>query len=445
MLAAAVSVRSATSDTSDVADSVQLTENYRVFTSRLNELIAQSVANNPALSAAHHRIAQADAAVKASVGFESPRFEVAAMDAQVASFPNPFIDQMRMEYSAEQMLMFPAKIRAMRRANTRVKEMRTVEREVKEREIVYRVKLAFYDVYLVDRQLEINRLSAVLLDDIVASARIRYESGTGMMAELLRAQTERAAIDLKAESLLRKRTEMTVMINALRASPPGTPLGELPEINLPAFEVPLDSLKARSIGNKPDLRAMRAEIAMKKADLAVAKLEWFPDFMIRGSYADIRPMPVTDPMSVEFGTVSQANPDRWSLMLGITIPEVPWTSGRTRAKLRQEQEGINVAQEELADMLNMTGAQLAAMADAVQREFRRMRISSTAVLPQAELALESALAAYKTGSQDFTMLLDAQRMLLMAREEYHMIVMEYLSAQAGLEYAAGVELDAPVK
>jgi outer membrane protein TolC len=68
-------------------------------------------------------------------------------------------------------------------------------------------------------------------------------------------------------------------------------------------------------------------------------------------------------------------------------------------------------------------------------------LSRESVIPQAEQTLESALSAYRTGKQEFLMLIDIQRMLVMAKLDYHMAVMTLLDSQSRLERAIGLSID----
>jgi outer membrane protein TolC len=63
------------------------------------------------------------------------------------------------------------------------------------------------------------------------------------------------------------------------------------------------------------------------------------------------------------------------------------------------------------------------------------------VIPQAEQTLQSTKAAYQTGNTEFFSLIDAYRMLLMSRLDYHMSVMNYMTSQAALEQAVGLPLE----
>ena len=61
-------------------------------------------------------------------------------------------------------------------------------------------------------------------------------------------------------------------------------------------------------------------------------------------------------------------------------------------------------------------------------------------IPQAEQTLQSTVTAYQTGKTEFLMLIDAYRMLLMARLDYYMAVMNFMASQAQLEQAVGLDI-----
>jgi outer membrane protein TolC len=61
-------------------------------------------------------------------------------------------------------------------------------------------------------------------------------------------------------------------------------------------------------------------------------------------------------------------------------------------------------------------------------------------IPQAEQTLQATLSAYQTGKTEFLMVIDAYRMQLMTKLDYHMAVMNYMASQAQLEQAVGLDI-----
>jgi outer membrane protein TolC len=431
----------------DVPDSGQSVRNLTAFHSQLSGLMADAVSRNHSVKASTHRIEAAAAEAQRGSTLNPPQLEIEAMDASINSFPNPFKDQMRMEYSLEQMFMFPGKLSRMKRARLREKDMLEYEKTAGERNLLLKVKNGFYELYLIDRRLAINAASQLIVSRMIDIARAHYEVGLGRQADILRAQTEMSELRRKSVALDQRRRSMVAMINALRDKPVETPIDTVPEIVPQPVNLPLEKLQAFTAENAPELKAMRANLEMKKAEASAVKLEAFPDFSVKATYSDIRPLSAgSDPMTSEFGSAaSSKNPDRWSIMVGMTIPPAPWSWKKTTAGKAEALSSVRSAQEELDEAMNLTKAEVLDGVAQVQSAVRQLRLVASTLLPQARQAFESAMASYGTGGQDFTMVLDAQRTLLTARDDYHMTVMNYLGSLAVLEQTVGGNLDSLTK
>ena len=92
-------------------------------------------------------------------------------------------------------------------------------------------------------------------------------------------------------------------------------------------------------------------------------------------------------------------------------------------------------------MKNMVASEVNDALLKVQSSMQRLSLSRETLIPQALETLRSALAAYQTGKDEFLMLLDTQRMLVMAKMDHHMAVMSLLDAQSQLERAVGLSID----
>jgi outer membrane protein TolC len=133
--------------------------------------------------------------------------------------------------------------------------------------------------------------------------------------------------------------------------------------------------------------------------------------------------------------------DDWSLMVGATIPIAPWSLGKYSAGTTRADANISGAQSDLGTMKNMIDAEVNDALLKVESSEERLKLSKETAIPQAQQALASALAAYRTGKQEFLMLIDIQRMLVMAKLDYHMAVMGLLDSQSQLERAVGLNID----
>ena len=81
--------------------------------------------------------------------------------------------------------------------------------------------MRYADLWRIDRVAEVLRESRTILDSFVDTARVRYESGNGNLESILKAQTERAALDVEIEALARERDGAEAALDAAvgRAEP----------------------------------------------------------------------------------------------------------------------------------------------------------------------------------------------------------------------------------
>jgi outer membrane protein TolC len=128
-------------------------------------------------------------------------------------------------------------------------------------------------------------------------------------------------------------------------------------------------------------------------------------------------------------------------MIGATVPIALWSHGKISSGIARADANIRMAQSERENMINMISSEVNDALLKVESAKARIMLSRESVIPQAEQTLESALSAYRTGKQEFLMLIDIQRMLVMAKLDYHMAVMTLLDSQSRLERAVGLSID----
>jgi cobalt-zinc-cadmium efflux system outer membrane protein len=294
-----------------------------------------------------------------------------------------------------------------------------------ERKVLRDLKSAYYDLYLVQRKIQINVENQDLMRKFVEIARKQYEVGMGNHHDILRAQTELSTLINDGVILEEEKKVAESMLNTLVSRSPDTPLGHVPDIEADVPRWTLDQLRPLAVEARPELKAMNFGIDMNKAELSLSKREYYPDLMARVMYKDM----------------AMTSNDFWSVMVGVSIPLAPWSSGKYTSKVEENQLNIQKSEDEYASMRNMTFFEVQDALVKVQTNQNLVRLYKNTVIPQAEQTLQSTLAAYQTGKTEFLMLIDAYRMVLMSKLDYHMSVMSYMSSQAALEQAVGLNIN----
>jgi outer membrane protein, heavy metal efflux system len=396
------------------------TANFRTV---LNELI-DAARNNPRLKAAEAKVQSSSASVAVQKSLDPPQIGIEFYQAPLTSFPNPFKDQMEYDYYVQQMLPFPGKLGAMADAQRKQTEMFKADLQTQAQDIIRNVKSLYFELYLKDRQIEINHETRMLVREFVDIALKQYELGMGKQSDILRGQTELSSLGNDSVVLVQQRKSMEGMLNSLCDKPVTAEIGFIPDIDPIMPDYDLSALLAIAEKNRPELKSMQYDVEMRQAERRASGKEYLPDFMVRGMYKQMA-----------------AAPDDWSLMIGATVPIAPWSLRKNSSGNIRGDANIKTARAELDNMKNMIASEVNDALLKVRSSMERLTLSKESTIPQARQTLVSAMASYKTGKEEFLMLIDVQRMLVMAKLDYSMAVMNLLDSQSQLERAVGVTIE----
>jgi outer membrane protein TolC len=283
------------------------------------------------------------------------------------------------------------------------------------------VAMAFYDLYQTDRRLVIARETLRLLQDIRRTSESMYRVGEGRQADVLRAQVAIARMEEDTVRMTTMRAAMAARLNALLDRPvqAGVASPALPEF--PDMVPPLESLVAAASAARPMILAGEREIEAAEAQTRLARREIWPDLTIGVQYGQRNGGMGMERMG--------------SLMLGASVP----IFARSR-QLRMRDEAEAMRQMAVADVAAMRADTRAEVAEAYAGLVRARNLATlyrSTVLPQAEAAVTSAHAAYRTGSVDFMTLLDARMTVNDYCQELFALEAEQGKAWAELERLIG--------
>ena len=147
-------------------------------------LVSQALKNNRRIKAAEFQVKSLRSSPSHTWYLEPPQVGVEFYQAPVNSFPNPIKDQMEIDYSVQQAFPFPGKSASRIEAEHRRAEMSESELEGLKQRVVREVKTDYYELYLLDRRLEINGRNQALMNRLLESARRQYEVGMGLKSGL---------------------------------------------------------------------------------------------------------------------------------------------------------------------------------------------------------------------------------------------------------------------
>jgi outer membrane protein TolC len=226
--------------------------------------------------------------------------------------------------------------------------------------------------------------------DVVAAANARYASGTAPQSDVLRAEVEVARLEALAHSLVSEVRGGESMLATSLGLDVDTPVPPL-EALMVAQPLPSWPTLRTALTERPELTAVRAEIARAEADVQVMKDMYRPMATIRTG----RSYTMTDG-------------DGWMAMVGLSLPI--W-SGKLRAGVAEAQAMRAMSEADLRALTRMFEGEAARAINQVQAWRERQDALNANVLPRARMAIGPAIAGYTAGQLPLVSVIEAVQAL----------------------------------
>lgn len=297
----------------------------------------------------------------------------------------------------------------------------------KRNEIVRRVKEVFFELYVVDRSLEVVEKNREVLREFVKIAETKYSVGKGIQQDVLKAQVELSRLLDEQIRLEQNHQAAGARLNATLNRPPQTPLARTEEVSSDELRLDLKELQAKALENRPLLKALQEEVERSKAANALARKKYFPDLT----------------MSVAYGFREDSRlvnrSDMFSAGFSINIPLYFRTKqdrqvAETSALIDSAREQYQAARNEVLSLVKE-------LVSDIEKGSKLIELLQTGLIPQAQLSLVSAVAGYQVGKVDFLTLLDNRLTLFNFEKEYYRALGEYQASLARLEWVIGASID----
>jgi len=387
-------------------------------TTRLWDLVEESLDRNPDLEAARQQMAVMGSKVAQEASLPPP--ELILMREGMPGFQ--WSQAMFSRIELMQMFQLPSKLSTRREIAEINADHAHHEHMEKEFDILFRLKSAYAELWYLQQSISLTRRNGEALRQALDVVRARYGTGTAGEEDVLKASVESARNDNLVLSLRQRELGMKAMIMAILDRSESDTLGIAVLPDSLVLGVSLDTLMARGMVYRPMLQHDSLAVVGQKALLSAARQEYIPDLRI----------------GIQYMTAPLTGFNGWTLTAGITLPFVPWTLGARDGRIDESEAGISMAAARLAASRAMVRSEIRDRYTRAVADKRQVEIYRTAMIPQAEKGLRSALAAYRSGRGDLLTVLDSSRMLRDLTMEALMLRMDFARSIAGLEQEIGV-------
>ena len=297
-------------------------------------------------------------------------------------------------------------------------------------QVVRQVKTAYYSLAFIDLALGINDEERLLLDHYEKLAESRYQQGAGLQQAALKLQAEITRIQSRLEELRSRRVDAETTLNTLMNRPAETPVAKIKLPPVPAVNVDYKQLYPVGRRNRPEVLASLLEIERDEKRIELARKDYWPSFSLGGTFVNVIGRSVAPgAMPIDSNGMNVV-----SFNLGINLPvhrskvdaEVAEASEAKIASTHGYQETVNAVESSIREV----GFHIGTLGE-------QMRLFNTTLIPQAQQSLQSAEAAYSTGSLGVLDLLDSERVLLDVRLGLAQLISDYMKSLADMERALG--------
>ncbi|MFQ5752333.1 MAG: TolC family protein [bacterium] len=390
----------------------------------LDKLIKEALEKNPEIQAAERRWRAAQ---------QRPT--------QVSTLPDPMLSYSRFGSSVEtrvgpqesvlmlsQKIPFPGKLGLKWKMASQDALAEQQKYDATERDVIFKVKQAYYDLYWVDQSLAILNQYLALLQDFTRVAEQKYATGQGIQANVLKSQVEISSTMERRLGFEKMRQGVVARLNALLNRPQDQELGKATYIDTGQVQLDQEALVNRALSQREELLAVQAMIDKSEFMKRLAKRNYWPDFNLQANYIDV---------SQGVSKAPDAGKNAWSVMVGLNLPI--WL-GKRNAAVREANEVISSNQLTYENLENLVKSEIKDFYYRIEITGQTLDLYEQGLITQAESSLESAMSSYRTGKLDFLDLLDAERMLLNLNLGYVKEQSNYQKQLAAMERAVGGEL-----
>ena len=268
--------------------------------------------------------------------------------------------------------------------------------------------------------------STDILDDVLALAKTKLETGKGALAEVLRIETEISSLESKeisvTQSAKAKSRNLTQMLGRESGNIPEDPTELSPDFT----NLDRNSLVEKLKKDNPNLVSLSKELEGAKLRVDLAKRMWYGDLKLTASYG-IR----------QDADNGMSRPDFFTLTAGIPVPifgakKQSKAIEEARAKLNTSE--FNLQSEELKQT-----TQLNVLLDDDESLAEQIALYRTDFIPQAETTFSAVKASYSVGKAEMEMLLSAEKMILKTKLEYLSLILNRLKTRTSIAVLTGGE------
>lgn len=392
--------------------------------SDLNNYLAYAALNNPQLEAAFNRWKAALEMVSQVRTLPDPRFNYSYFIQEVETRVGPQTQGV----GISQMFPWFGKLKLRGEVALEGANAAQQQYEAARLRLFDEVKQAYYEFYYLGRAISVTEENVELLKQFEEVARSKYESGTALHGDVIKAQVELDKLRDRLRTLRDLQHPTVARLNAALNRPADAALSFPTNLSAATLTAESARLIEQLKASNPELKSLDFQAEKEKANIALAKKEFYPDVNLGLNWIDTG--------DARMPGVSDSGKD--PVIVGFSV-NIPLWWNKYRAGVREAESRYTATRQERADRANRLSTDLELALFKYQDAERKIALYREALIPKADENLKVIQRSFEAGKSDFLSLIDAERNLLEFQLTYERATADREQGLATVEKLIGGE------
>ncbi len=287
------------------------------------------------------------------------------------------------------------------------------------------VKQAYYAVQLAQENMRLNHDTRLSYEQILGTAKRRYESGQTSQVDYLNAQVQLLSNQNDLIDLQNNEKNARAQLNLLLRNPIDAPLEVAPIQMLDHPRIELSQAIEQMLSSRNEIKSAQLQSDASGKAYQLAWLSLLPDFQLVAGTTYYR-QPFSSPLS-SVPAYQNVNFPTHTFMVGLQFSIPIWGLLNEREVIVGASHDRAAAEANLDVVYNQSKAAMEAAIDTSNALRVKIENFEKHLLPLSEQALKIAMASYSAGKVDFQTLSDTAAARRQVRLNYATAVTSYLT------------------
>ncbi|HHY0177166.1 TPA: TolC family protein [Legionella pneumophila] len=387
----------------------------------LSALIQEAMRCNPQIKAARDRWLAANHAIPQARALPDPMINAGYinMSGNIPGDVDPRKEQM---LGGSQEIPFPGKLVVRGRIATLEAKRAVAEYQATSLTVIAQLKRIYYDLYFVNKSIDILQKNQLLLEDMEQSARTNYSVGKTPQQDVFRAQTEISRLLMRLVILRQERASLEADINRLLNRSLDIAIHTPSSLSVTSMRYDIKHFDALLKRRSPQLKMQQRNVEKGRQGVQLSKMDYFPDVEIEGGRLHDTAM----------------HTKGYQVLLKATVPL--YFMQKQNNGVRESLARYNAEIEDLHTTYQTLSFQVKNAFLLAQRSAQLIQLIQYTIIPQATLTFTSSQATYGVGKVDFLTLLNNLLTLQENELELHSEIVQHEKAITQIEETTGTFL-----